>query len=381
MFSLTEEQRLVRDTSRDFARNELAKAAKGIDRDEKIPEEIIKKLGEIGLWGVLVPEQYDGAGLQLLSLVLALEEISQICASTSVTLSVHNSLVCNALIKYGTEAQKRKYLPGLASGKIIGAYALTEPNAGSDAASLQTTAVRRGNEYILNGTKVFLTSGPIAGLIVAFARTNSNVPKSKGISAFLVDHDLPGLKRGLKEEKMGIRGAIACELVFEDTPVPLENMLDKESSGFDVAMGLLNSGRIGIAAQCVGIAQACLDESLKYCQERVQFNKRISEFEAIRWKLSEMATDIEAARLLTYQAAILRDSGLPHTKQASMAKLFASTMCNKAAKEAIQIHGGWGYIKDFSVERHFRDAKVTEIYEGTSEIQKLVISRELLNNK
>ncbi|MFA5794566.1 MAG: acyl-CoA dehydrogenase family protein [Candidatus Brocadiia bacterium] len=381
MFNLTEEQRLIRDTARDFARSELAKVAKDIDRDQNIPDEIIKKLGEIGFWGILVPEQYGGAGLDLLSLVLALEEISHVCASTSVTLSVHNSLVCNALIKYGTEAQKRKYLPDLASGKIIGAYALTEPNSGSDAASLQSTAVKKGDKYILNGTKTFLTNGQIAGLIVAFARTNPSVPKNKGISAFLVDADLPGLKRGPKEDKMGVRGAAACELVFDDTPVPAGNMLDKEDHGFDVAMGLLNSGRIGIATQCVGIAQACLDDSLKYCQERVQFDKKISEFEAIRWKLAEMATDIEASRLLTYQAAVLRDGGLPHTKQASMAKLFASTMCNKAAKEAIQIYGGWGYIKEFSVERYFRDAKVTEIYEGTSEIQKLVISRELLGNK
>ena len=381
MFDLTEEQRLIRDTARDFARNELDKAAKDIDRLEKIPEDIIKKLAEIGLWGILVPEEYGGAGLGLFSLALALEEISRVCASTSVTLSVHNSLVCNAIIKYGTETQKKKYLSKLASGEVIGAYALTEPNAGSDAAAVQTSAVRQGNKYILNGTKIFITSAPIAGLMVVFTRTDSRAPKGKGISAFLIEPTMAGVKLGTKEEKMGVRGAAAGEVVFEDALVPAENILGIENAGFSLALDVLNSGRIGVAIQSVGIAQACLDESLKYAQEREQFGKKLSGFQAIRWKLAEIATDIEAARLLAYQAAVLRDRGQPHTRQTSMAKLFASTICNKAAKEALQIHGGVGYTKEFPVERHFRDAKVTEIYEGTSEVQKLVISKELLNGK
>lgn len=382
MFTLTEEQRLLQATARDFARNELAPLSAEIDRSEKIPDTVFKKLAELGFWGILVPESYGGAGLGYLSLLLALEEISYACASTSVTLSVHNSLVCNALIRYGTEAQKKKYLPRLAGGEIIGAYALTEPNAGSDAAAIQTTAVRQGNNFILNGTKIFLTSGLIAGLIIAFARTKSNgsisADKDRSISAFLIDPSLAGVKRGKMEEKMGVRGAGVCELVFEDAVVPAENLLDGENNGWRIAMDTLNCGRIGIAIQSVGIAQACLDASIKYSKERKQFGKAIAEYESIRWKLAEMATEIEAARLLAYQAAILRDKGLPHTKQASMAKSFASAICNKAVREALQIHGGMGYTKELPIERYFRDAKVTEIYEGTSEVQKMVISRELL---
>jgi len=379
LFELTEEQKLIRDTAREFAEDILSKYASQIDRDEKIPTEIIKKLSELGFWGILVPEEYGGAGLNVFSLSLVLEQISRMCVSTSVMLSVHNSLVCAALVKYGTESQKQKYLPPLARGEIIGAYALTEAGAGSDAAALATRAEKKRNQYILNGTKLFITNAPIAGLFIIFARTHPDVLlRGKGISAFLVESGFKGVQLGPNEEKMGVRGDPMTEIILEDCPVPAENLLGEANKGFNLALEVLNSGRIGIATQSVGIAQACLDASLKYVKERKQFGKPIAEFQAIQWKLSDMATEIAAARLLTQQAAILRDRGLPHIKEASMAKLFASVICNKAAQEAVQMHGGVGYTKDFPVERFFRDARVTEIYEGTSEIQRLIISRQLL---
>jgi butyryl-CoA dehydrogenase len=386
LFELNEEKKLIRDTAREFAQETLSKYAKQIDREEKIPEEVIKKLAELGFWGIIVPEEFGGAGLDAFSLILVLEEISRVCASTSVTMSVHNSLVCNALVKYGTAEQKKKYLPRLAGGEIIGAYALTEPASGSDAASLTTRADsprlggagKKGNQYVLNGTKIFITSAPIAGVSVVFARTNPDKSlRGKGISAFLVEPSFKGFKLGVIEEKMGVKGAIAGEIVLEDCAVPAGNLLGEENKGFNIAMELLDSGRIGIAAQSVGIAQACLDAAMKYSLERKQFGKTLSEFQAIQWKIADMATEINAARLLTYQAALLKDKNLPHIKEACMAKLFASTICNKAAKESIQVHGGMGYTKDFAVERFFRDAKVTEIYEGTSEVQRIVINKEL----
>jgi butyryl-CoA dehydrogenase len=379
IFNLNEEQKLIRDTARDFANDTLSKYAVQADKEEKLHPEIMKSLAELGFWGILVPEEYGGAGLDTFSLILVLEEISRVCASTSVTLSVHNSLACNALIKYGSEAQKKKYLPRLASGEIIGAYALTEPNAGSDAASLITHAEKRTGKYYLTGNKIFITSSPIAGVFIVFARTDSDKSlRGNGISAFLVEPSFKGFSLGLKENKMGVRGAIASEVIFDGCEVPEENLLGELNKGYKIALELLNAGRIGIAIQSVGIAQGCLDASLKYSKERKQFGRAISEFQAIEWKLAGMATDIEAARLMAYNAAIIRDKGLVHIKEASMAKLFASTIVNKAAKEAVQIHGGMGYTKEFPVERFFRDAKVTEIYEGTSEVQNIVISRELL---
>lgn len=380
-WELTEEQKLIKSTAREFAEIELSPLSARIDQEKSIPESIIKKIGELGFWGVLVPEKFGGAGLDHLSLVLILEEISRACASTSVTMSVHNSLVCCAINKNGSSEQKHAYLPKLASGQIIGAYALTEPNAGSDAAAIETRAVKDGNDYILNGTKIFVTNGPAAGLMVIFARTHPDKNlRGKGISAFLVTPDMPGLKRGSPEEKMGVRGANVCEVVFEDCRVPAVQMLGEEHQGFKVALDSLNSGRIGIAIQSVGIAQAALDASLKYVRERKQFGRFLSEFQAIQGKLAEMATGIKAARLLAYQAAVLRDQGLPHHKESSMAKLFASTICNRVAKESVQIHGGVGYTKEFPVERYFRDAKVTEIYEGTSEVQRIIISRAILED-
>ena len=377
IYNLTEEQQLIKDTARDFAENILAPLATQIDREEKIPAEIISKLGELGFWSIIIPEEYGGAGLDTMSLALVLEQISYACASTSVTLSVHNSLICNALIKYGLPEQKKKYLPHLAKGEIIGAFSLTEPDAGSDAASIKTHARFDGKNYILNGVKTFVTSGPTAGLIVLFAQTDSKATHGQGISAFLVEPGFAGVKRGPKEEKMGVRGAPMCEISLEDVIIPKANLLGEENKGFNIAMDVLNCGRIGIAIQSVGIAQACLDASIKYAKERKQFGKALNEFQAVKWKLAEMATEIEAARLLAYQAALMRDKGVPYAKEASMAKLFASTIANKSAKEALQIHGGMGYTKDFPIERYFRDARVTEIYEGTSEIQHLVISRFL----
>lgn len=378
LFELNEEKKLIRDTAREFAQETLSKYAKQIDREERIPQEVIKKLAELGFWGIIVPDEFGGAGLDTFSLVLVLEEISRVCASTSVTMSVHNSLVCNALVKYGTTEQKKKYLPKLGGGEIIGAYALTEPASGSDAASLITKADKKGNQYILNGNKIFITSAPIASVSIVFARTNPDKSlRGKGISAFLVEPSFKGFKLGTIEEKMGVKGAKASEIVLEDCAVPAENMLGEENKGFNLAMELLNSGRIGIAAQSVGIAQACLDAAMKYAQERKQFGKALAEFQAIQWKIADMATEINAARLSTYQAALLKDKKQPHIKEACMAKLFASTVCNKAAKETVQIHGGMGYTKEFAVERFFRDAKVTEIYEGTSEIQRIVINKEL----
>jgi len=365
IYNLTEEQQLIKDTARDFAENILAPLATQIDREEKIPAEIISKLGELGFWSIIIPEEYGGAGLDTMSLALVLEQISYACASTSVTLSVHNSLICNALIKYGLPEQKKKYLPRLAKGEIIGAFSLTEPDAGSDAASIKTHARFDGKNYILNGVKTFVTSGPTAGLIVLFAQTDSKATHGQGISAFLVEPGFTGVKRGPKEEKMGVRGAPMCEISLEDVIIPKANLLGEENKGFNIAMDVLNCGRIGIAIQSVGIAQACLDASIKYANERKQFGKALNEFQAVKWKLAEMATEIEAARLLAYQAALMRDKGVPYAKEASMAKLFASTIANKSAKEALQIHGGMGYTKDFPIERYFRDARVTEIYEGT----------------
>jgi alkylation response protein AidB-like acyl-CoA dehydrogenase len=378
LLELTEERQLIKDTAREFAEKTLEPMAAQIDREEKIPQEIISKLAELGFWGIVVPEEYNGAGLDTVSLCLVLEQISHACASTSVTLSVHNSLVCNAIVKYGTPEQKKKYLPRLAKGEIIGAFAMTEPETGSDAASLHTRAKFENGKYLLNGIKSFVSSGPFAGLFIVFARTHPDAElKSKGISAFIVEPDLPGVKRGLKESKMGIRGAPLCEMSFEDVVLTKDNILGKENGGFAIAMETLNCGRIGIAIQSVGIAQASLDLALKYAKERKQFGKTLSEFQMIKWKFADMATEIEASRLLAYQAAILRDKGMPYTKEASMAKLFASAVANRAAKESLQIHGGVGYTKEFAIERFFRDAKATEIYEGTSEIQRLVIDRFL----
>lgn len=376
-FLLTEEQRMIQQSARDFADKEVAPAADRHNREGKFPLEIIKKLGKMGFLGMLIPEEYGGTAAGNFSLVLALEELNRACASTGVTVSVHNSLVCAPIVHWANEDLKRKYLPRLATGELLCAYALSEPGSGSDAAGLVTSAVKDGSEYVLNGTKNFITTGAEADVVIVMARTDPS-HKTRGITAFLLERGMKGYEVGKKEDKMGLRASSTVQLVFEDLRVPAAQILGEEGLGFKIAMHTLDGGRIGIAAQAVGIAQACLDASVKYAHEREAFGQPIGKFQAVQWKLADMATRIEAARFLVYNAARLKDAGQPHNKEAAMAKLFASEISNAVAREAVQIHGGAGYLEDFPVERYFRDARITEIYEGTSEIQRLVIARHLL---
>jgi alkylation response protein AidB-like acyl-CoA dehydrogenase len=376
-FDLTDEERMIQDTAREFAATEIAPVADANYASGSFPLEIIKKLGELGFMGMLVPEKYGGTGLGNFCLVLALEEVNRICASTGVTMSVHNSLTCGSLVKFGGERLKEKYLPKLATGEFIGAYALSEPDSGSDAASLTASAVKDGNEYVLNGTKSFITTGANADVITVMLRTDPN-ERTRGITAFILEPDMKGFEIGKKEDKLGLRASSTVQLIFEDLRVSADQVLGEEGIGFKIALSCLDGGRIGIGSQAVGIAQACLDASVRYSKEREQFGRPIAKFQSIQWKIANMMTNIEAARLMVYHAARLKDKGLPHTQEASMAKLFSSEMCNDAAREAVQIHGGAGYLVDFPVERFYRDAKATEIYEGTSEIQRIVISRALL---
>ena len=371
-FKLSDDHLLIQDTAREFARKELA------PHEETFPLEHLEKLAELGFLGFLIPEEYGGAGLGNVALALALEEINCACASTGVTISVHNSLVAGLLARHGTEEQKREFLPRLSSGELLGAYAMTEPGHGSDAAGMETRAVRNGDTYVLNGRKSWITSGAMAGLVIVFA-TVDPAKRSRGITAFLVDPKNPGFVVGGHEKKLGIRGSQTVELVFEDLEVAESMRIGEEGKGFGIAMDSLDGGRIGIASQAIGIARACLESSRKYALERKQFGTRIADFQPIQWKIARMATGIEAARGLVRRAAWLRDRAEPHTREAAMAKLLASEVANQAAPDAVQIHGGAGYCKAFPVERFFRDAKITEIYEGTSEIQHLVIAREVLN--
>jgi len=377
-FHLTEDQRMVRDAAREYAREVLAPRAAAVDRDSAFPEEGLRAAAERGFLGFLVPEEYGGSGLGNLALTLALIEVNRACASTGVTLSVHNSLVCGPIAAHGSEEVKRRWLPLLAPGKKLGAYSLSEAGSGSDAAALRTTAARDGDHFVLDGTKMWVTNGSHADVFLVFARTNPAVSPAKGITCFLVERGTPGFRVGKSEEKLGIRGSSTTELILEDCRVPAASVLGKVDEGFRVAMHTLDGGRIGIAAQALGIAEACLEASVKYAKERRQFGRPIADFEAIRWKLAEMASRIEAARLLVLRAAWLKDRGEPHTFEASVAKLEASRTANLCAREAVQVHGGAGYLVDFPVERYFRDARITEIYEGTTEIQKLVISRHVL---
>lgn len=377
-FVFTEELDLVRRMARDFAEAELRPRATRHDREAAIDPAVFKGLSDLGLWGLTVPESFGGAGMGNLALAVVLEEINRVCASTGVTLSVHNSLVCAPLHKYGTPEQQQAWLPRLASGSILGAYCLTEPNSGSDAAAMTTRAVRDGSDFVLDGTKIWVTTGSLAGLLVVYARTNPGLAKSKGISAFLVDAKTPGVKIGKHELKCGIRGSPAVEIEFSAVRVPAANLLGEVDRGFPIALDTLDGGRIGIAAQAVGIGQACLEAAVKYSKEREQFGKPIGQFQAIQWKLADMATRLEAARLLVHKAAWLRDQQLPCAGAAAQAKLFASQAANFAADECLQIHGGAGYTDHFPVERLFRDARITEIYEGATDIQRLVIARGLL---
>ena len=377
-FQLTEEQTLLRDMARDFAEAELKPRAAKHDKQESLDPEVVAQMSELGLMGLTIAEQYGGAGMGNLELVIVLEEINRGCAATGVTLSVHNSLTGSPITKWGSEEQKAEWLPKLASGEIIGAYALTEAGSGSDAAALSTKAERDGDDWILNGTKIWVTSGSMAGLVIVYARTDPSLSNSKGISAFLVDMTLDGCNVGKHEKKVGIRGSPAVELEFVDCRVPARQLLGELNRGFPIALDTLDGGRIGIAAQSVGIGLACLEAALEYSSVRKQFGRTINAFQAIQWKLADMSTRIDAARMLTHKAAWLRDRGEPCGRAAAQAKLLASTMANYCADESLQIHGGAGYTDHFEIERLFRDARITEIYEGATDIQRLVIARSLI---
>jgi butyryl-CoA dehydrogenase len=374
---LNEQQKMIQKMVREFAEKEIAPIAAELDKKGEYPTKTLEKMAKLGLLGIIIPTEYGGAGLDVITYATVIEEISRKCASTGVITSVHNSLVAWPIMKYGTEEQKKKYLPILAKGEKIGAFAGTEPNAGSDLGAMQTTAVLKGNHYIINGNKTFITSGPKAGILIVFAITDKTAG-SKGISAFIVENTMKGYQVGSIFDKMGINANLVSELIFENMEVPKENLLGKEGEGFKIALSTLDGGRIGIAAQAVGIAQAALDESITYAKQREQFGRPIAKFQAIQWMIADMATRIEAARYLVYNAAFAKDKGGRFSKEAAMAKLFASETAMDAVIKAVQIHGGYGYTKEYTVERLFRDAKITEIYEGTSEVQRMVISASLL---
>ncbi len=376
-FDLTEEQLLIRDAARNFARTELLPGVIERDDNQIFPAQQIKKLGELGFLGMMVSPEYGGGGMDAVSYVLAMEELSKIDASASVVVSVNNSLVCAGLEKHGTEEQKQKYLVPLAKGEIIGAFCLSEPEAGSDATSQQTTAIDKGDHYLLNGTKNWITNGNSASVYLVVAQTDASLG-SHGINVFIVEKGMPGFTVGPKENKMGIRGSDTHSLMFTDVKVPKENRIGENGFGFKFAMKTLEGGRIGIAAQALGIASGAYELAVAYSKERMAFKKKISEHQAIQFKLADMATEIEAARMLCLRAAWLKDNGKPYAMASSMAKLYASEVAMRTTIEAVQIHGGYGYVKDYHVERLMRDAKITQIYEGTSEIQRIVIAREVL---
>ncbi len=379
-FKLTDEQLMIQSMVREFSRKVVAADAAERDRTKEFPADNFKQMGELGLMGMMIPTEYGGEDADTISYVLALSEIAYSCASTSVVMSVQNSIVCESILKYGTEEQKQEFLVPLASGKIIGAFALTEPEAGSDPVSQSTTAVRDGDYYIINGTKRFITSGKNSSVVIVTAKTDE-AARHKGISAFIVPKGTPGFIVGRAEDKMGLRASDTTDLIFEDCRVPAKNILSKEGDGFKIAMSGLDGGRIGIASQSLGVAQAALDAAVEYAKNRKQFGCTISKHQGIRWQIADMATQIEAARQLVLSAAAMKDNKKKYTAQASMAKLFASEMVNKVTARAIQIHGGYGFTKDYPVERFYRDARVFTIYEGTSEIQRIVISNAVLNDK
>lgn len=376
-FHFNEEQHMMRRMVRDFAEKEIAPFIPVMEETEQFPRHIVKKMGEMGLMGIPVPEEWGGVGADFVSYILAINEISKVSATLGVILSVHTSVGTNPILHFGTQEQKQAYLAKLATGEFLGAFALTEPHAGSDASSIRTTAVRKDDAYVLNGNKVFITNGGEADTYIAFAVTDPG-KGAKGISAFIVEKDTPGLVVGKKEKKMGLHGSNTTELIFDNAIVPAANLLGQEGEGFTIAMANLDKGRIGIAAQALGIAEAALQYATDYARERKQFGQPIGKIQAVGFKLADMATKAEAARLLVYRAAWLCSQGLPCTKEASMAKLFASDAAMKLATEAVQIFGGYGYTREYPVERLFRDAKITQIYEGTNEIQHLVITKQLL---
>ncbi|MBI5419122.1 MAG: acyl-CoA dehydrogenase [Deltaproteobacteria bacterium] len=379
VFDLTEEQRMIQEMARNFAQKEVLPKAAELDETSRFPEELVGQMAELGLMGVAVPEEYGGAGMDNICYVIAMEEIARACASTAVIMSVNNSLVCDPILKFGTEEVKKKYLAPLASGRKLGCFGLTEPGAGSDAGSQKTTAVRNSDHYVVNGTKNFITNAPQADACVLFTMTDKE-KQHKGITAFILDMNSKGVTVGKHEKKMGIRASATSSIILEEVKIPAENRLGNEGDGFKVAMHTLDGGRIGIAAQAIGIARASLEDALTYAKERKQFGQPIANFQAIQWMLADMATEIDAARLLAYRAAWLKDRKVRHSKESAMAKLYASEVAMRAGVKGIQVHGGYGYIKEYPAERHFRDAKITEIYEGTSEIQRMVISSALLKD-
>ena len=375
-FNLTKTQELFRQMIREFAEKEVKPLAAEIDEQERFPAETVKKMAELGIFGIPVPKQYGGAGGDNLMYSIAVEELSRACATTGVVVSAHTSLCVAPIMEHGTEEQKQKYLPKLASGEWIGAFGLTEPNAGTDAAGQQTTAVLDGEEWVLNGNKIFITNAGPAHVYIVIAMTDKSL-KTKGISAFIVEAGTPGFEIGKKELKMGIRGSATAELIFTNCRIPKGNLLGKIGGGFPIAMKTLDGGRIGIAAQALGIAQAALDETVKYTKERKQFGKAIGQFQNTQFQMADLKTKVEAARLLVCSAAFKKDSGIPYSPDAAMAKLFAAETAMEVTTKAVQFHGGYGYTREYPVERMMRDAKITEIYEGTSEVQRMVIAANL----
>jgi len=379
IFELTDEHKLMRQMVRDFAEAEIAPGAAARDESESFDRELMyDKLGELGLTGIIFPEEYGGAEADYISYAIAVEELSRVCASTGVTLSAHLSLCANPIYMFGTEQQKQQYLKPLAEGSKLGAFGLTENSAGSDAGGTKTTATREGDEWVVNGSKIFITNAGDAETYVVLARTDKEAKKHRGISAFIVEKDTPGFTFGKKEQKMGIRSSPTMELVFENCRIPAGNLLGEEGQGFKIAMKTRDGGRIGIAAQALGIAQGAFESALNYARERKQFDQPISNFQGIQFKLADMATEIEAARLLVYQAAYRAGAGLPYGQQSAMAKMYASDVAMKVTTEAVQVYGGYGYTREFPAERMMRDAKITQIYEGTNEVQRVVIGSELI---
>lgn len=375
-FGYSQEHKMLKNMVREFAEKEIRPLTSSIDEDGELPMDIIRKMGQLGLMGMTVPAEYGGSKIDTVGYAIALEELGRVCGSTGLTVEAHNSLGVGHIYERGNEEQRKKYLPGLVNGEGLAAWALTEPNAGSDAASLQTTAVLEGDEWVLNGSKQFITSGSVADVITVMAKTDKT-KGAKGITAFIVEKGTDGLIYSGEENKMGLRGSITSQLVLEDCRIPRENLLGEPGMGFIGAMDILDRGRTAVGALAVGLAQGVLDECLEYSKQRVQFGRPISSFQATKWKLADMATDIDAARLLVHRAADMEDKGLPFGKEASMAKLFASEMAVRAAVEGVQIHGGYGYTKEYCVERYFREVKLYTIGEGTSEVQRMVISKKL----
>lgn len=376
-YLLTEEQLMLRDMVRKFAKEKIDPISNEIDKNHMFPAEIIKEAAEMGLMGVAYPEKYGGAGMDFVSYMLTVEEVSRYCASTGVIISAHSSLVCDPMYRFGTEEQKMKYLPDLLSGKKIGSFSLTETSAGSDSGATKTTAILDGDEWILNGSKIFATNGKEADIFVLLASTDPS-QKTKGVTGFIVEAGTPGYKIGKIEQKLGIRGSSTAEIILDNVRVPKENMIGELNKGFKMAMVTLDGGRIGIASQALGIARAAIEDAIKYAKERFQFNQPISNFQAIQWMIADMWVRYEASFLLTWRASKMKDAGMNYSREAAMAKLDASETAMFCANKSIQIHGGYGYTEDFRAERYYRDAKICEIYEGTSEIQRLVISRSLL---